>query len=44
MKNYCFNSNIYIFQKEAKWKAAVEFCEDRRIQFKVVTEDELGIK
>ena len=20
MKNYCFNSNIYIFQKEAKWK------------------------
>ena len=21
MKNYCFNSNIYIFQKEAKWKA-----------------------
>ena len=22
MKNYCFNSNIYIFQKEAKWKVA----------------------
>ena len=22
MKNYCFNSNIYIFQKEVKWKAA----------------------
>ena len=22
MKNYCFNSNIYIYQKEAKWKAA----------------------
>ena len=21
MKNYCFNSNIYIHQKEAKWKA-----------------------
>ena len=21
MKNYCFNSNIYIFQKEVKWKA-----------------------
>ena len=20
MKNYCFNSNVYIFQKEAKWK------------------------
>ena len=22
MKNYCFNSNIYIFQKEAKWRVA----------------------
>ena len=22
MKNYCFNSNIYIYQKEAKWKSA----------------------
>tara|TARA_B100000282_G_C31384700_1_gene332834 strand:+ start:33 stop:500 length:468 start_codon:yes stop_codon:yes gene_type:complete len=21
MKNYCFNSNIYIFQKDVKWKA-----------------------
>ena len=22
MKNYCFNSNIFIYQKEAKWKSA----------------------
>ena len=22
MKNYCFNTNIYIYQKEAKWKAS----------------------
>ena len=22
MKNYCYNSNIHIYQKEAKWKAA----------------------
>ena len=29
---------------QAKWKAAVEFCEDRRIEFKIITEDELGIK
>ena len=29
---------------QAKWKAAVEFCEDRMIQFKIITEDELGIK
>ncbi len=29
---------------QAKWKAAKEFCEDHRIEFKVVTEKELGIK
>jgi hypothetical protein len=28
----------------AKWKAAMEYCEDRKWQFKVLTEDELGIK
>ena len=28
---------------QAKWKAAKEFCEDHRIEFKVVTEKELGI-
>ena len=44
MKNYFFNSNIYICQKEAKWKAAVEYCEDRLYEFKVMTEDELGVK
>jgi hypothetical protein len=29
---------------QAKWKAAVEFCKDRMIEFKIITEDELGIK
>ena len=29
---------------QAKWKAAAEFCADRRIEFKIITEDELGIK
>lgn len=29
---------------QAKWKAAKEFCEDRKWQFKVITEKELGIK
>jgi hypothetical protein len=29
---------------QAKWKAAKEFCEDRKWQFKVLTEKELGIK
>ena len=25
-------------------KSAKEFCEDNRVEFKIVTEDELGIK
>ena len=29
---------------QAKWKAAKEFCEDHRIEFKFVTEKELGIR
>jgi hypothetical protein len=29
---------------EAKWKAAEEFCADRKWQFKVLTEYDLGIK
>ena len=29
---------------QAKWKAAKEFCEDHRIEFKVGTEKELGIR
>lgn len=28
---------------QAKWKAADEFCKDRMMIFKVITEDELGI-
>jgi hypothetical protein len=28
---------------EAKWKAAVEYCKDRSWQFKVITEENLGI-
>lgn len=29
---------------EAKWKAAKEYCEDRKWKFMVMTEKELGIK
>jgi hypothetical protein len=29
---------------EAKWKAAQEFCKDRGWEFKVLTEDDLGIR
>lgn len=28
---------------QAKWKAADEFCKDRMMEFKIITEDELGI-
>ena len=31
-------------RNQAKWKAAEEFCKDRRWEFKVLTENELGIK
>lgn len=29
---------------QAKWKAANEFCKDRGWKFRIVTEDDLGIK
>jgi len=29
---------------EAKWKAAIEWCKDHRMEFKIITENELGIK
>jgi len=28
----------------AKWKAAKEWCDDRLLEFKIITEDELGIR
>ena len=31
-------------RNQAKWKVAKEFCEDRQWKFKIITEDELGIK
>jgi hypothetical protein len=27
---------------QAKWKAAEEFCKDRMIEFKIITEEDLG--
>lgn len=30
-------------KNQAKWKAAKEFCEDRRWEFQILTEDNLGI-
>ena len=40
----------YVYQvceyakNQAKWEAAKEFCEDRKWEFKVLTENELGIR
>ena len=31
-------------KNQAKWKAAMEFCSDRGWEFKILTEDDLGIK
>ena len=31
-------------KNQAKWKAAREFCEDRKLEFKIMTEKELGIR
>jgi hypothetical protein len=28
---------------EAKWKAAEEYCKDRRMTFKILTENELKV-
>ena len=38
------NEVVTYHVNKAKWKAATEFCADRRIEFKIITEDELGIK
>ncbi len=42
-KSYIHECKTYAVN-QAKWKAAVEYCEDRRIEFKIITEQELGIK
>ena len=42
-KSFLHEAKTYAVN-QAKWKAADEFCKDRMIQFKVITEDELGIK
>ena len=42
-KSYIYELTTYAIN-QAKWKAAQEYCLDRRIEFKLITEDELGIK
>ena len=42
-KSWAYSVRTYAIN-QAKWKAAREFCNDRNIEFKIMTEDELGIK
>ena len=42
-KSYLYEMKTYSVN-QAKWKAADELCKDRKIEFKIITENELGIK
>ena len=42
-KSFIYEAKTYEVNK-SKWKAATEWCKDRRLEFKIITEDELGIK
>ena len=42
-KGYIYEAYEYA-KNQAKWAAAREWCADRGYEFKVITEDELGIK
>jgi len=42
-KSYLYECKMYAVN-QAKWKAADEFCKDNLIEFKIITEKELGLK
>ena len=42
-KSYIYEAKTYAVN-QAKWKAASEFCLDNGVEFKIITEKELGIK
>ena len=42
-KSWAYSVRTYAVN-QAKWIAAREFCKDRNIEFKIMTEHELGIK
>ena len=41
-KSFIYEAKTYEVNK-AKWTAAKEWCEDRLLEFKIITEDDLGI-
>lgn len=42
-KSFLYEAQTYAVN-QAKWKAASEWCADRLLEFRVITEKELGIK
>ena len=42
-KSWAYSVRTYAIN-QAKWKAAKEYCKDRNYEFKIMTEDDLGIK
>ena len=42
-KSYLYEVQTYAVN-QSKWNAADEWCKDRRLEFKVITENELGLK
>ena len=42
-KSFIYEAKTYAVN-QAKWKAATEFCLDNGVEFKIITEKELGIK
>jgi len=42
-KSYLYECKTYEVN-QAKWKAAKEWCDDRKVEFKIITEKELGIR
>ena len=42
-KSFIHETKTYAVN-QAQWKAAKEWCDDRLLEFKIITEDELGIR
>ena len=42
-KKTLLNETLTYAKNQAKWEAAKEFCKDRLMEFKIITEKELGI-
>ena len=42
-KSWAYSVKMWAIN-QAKWKAADEYCKNRNYEFKIMTEDDLGIK